>query len=206
MPLFGAHMSIAGGYYKAVEAAARLKMDCLQIFTKNNNQWKAKDLSDVDIARFREAVERTGVTMLCAHDSYLINLASQKDDLWQKSLDAFVIELQRAEALGLAGLVMHPGSFTESNEQAGLDRIVEALVRALEQTDKFAVEIWIETTAGQGTSLGYKFEHLQYLLDSVGERDRLGICVDTCHIFAAGYPIKTPREYRTTMDEFDRLV
>ena len=206
MPLLGAHMSIAGGYYKAVDAAAALKMDCVQIFTKNNNQWRAKPLSNDDVARFRDALERTGIQKPCAHDSYLINLASPKDDLWQKSLDAFVIELQRAEALGLAGVVMHPGSYVESTEEQGLNRIVRAIDLALEQTGGFQTEIWLETTAGQGTNLGWKFEHLQFLISEVAENHRLGVCVDTCHIFAAGYPIQTLAEYQTTMKTFDDTI
>jgi len=206
MPLLGAHMSIAGGYYKAVEAAAALGMDCVQIFTKNNNQWKAKPLADDEIARFREALDKTGLRMPCAHDSYLINLASPDDALWRKSLDAFVVELQRAEALGLAGVVMHPGSFVESSEQEGLDRIVRGLRQALDSTRGASVEIWIETTAGQGSSLGHRFEHIQYLIEHAGDGARLGVCVDSCHIFAAGYPIASESDYRATFDEFDRTI
>jgi len=206
MPLLGAHMSIAGGYYKAVEAAASFKMDCVQIFTKNNNQWKAKPLTDDDVQQFNNALERTGIQAPCAHDSYLINLASPKDELWKKSLDAFVIELERAEALGLRGVVMHPGSYTDSNEQAGLNRIVDALGEAIEITQGFSTEIWLETTAGQGTNLGHRFEHLSYIIEHVPDAKRLGVCVDTCHIFAAGYAIQTAKEYQATMKEFDRTI
>src|SRR6185436_19762746 len=117
MPLLGSHLSIAGGYYKAVEAAAALGMQTVQLFTKNNNQWAAKILSANEVKAFREAIERTGIQQPVAHDSYLINLASPNDPLWNKSLDAFIIELQRAEALGLIGVVMHPGSYVESDEQ-----------------------------------------------------------------------------------------
>jgi deoxyribonuclease-4 len=131
MPLLGSHLSIAGGYYKAVEAAAELGMDCVQIFTKNNNQWKGKPLSDEDVGLFREAIERTGIRMPCAHDSYLINLASPDLALWHKSLEAFVIELQRAEALGLVGVVMHPGSCVGASDEEGIARVVAALDQAL---------------------------------------------------------------------------
>src|SRR5262245_58711189 len=127
MPLLGAHMSIAGGYHKAVEAAAALQMDCVQIFTKNNNQWRAKPITDDDVRLFREAIERTGIRKPCAHTSYLINMGSPADELWEKSVEAFIGELRRAEALGLEGLVVHPGSYVDSTEQAGLDRIVRAL-------------------------------------------------------------------------------
>ena len=119
MPLLGSHLSIAGGYYKAVEAAAALQMDCVQIFTKNNNQWKGKALTAEDVALFRDAIERTGIRMPCGHDSYLINLASPTESLWQQSLEAFVIEIERADALGLAGLVIHPGSRVDRHEHIG---------------------------------------------------------------------------------------
>src|ERR1700722_14443756 len=135
MPLLGAHQSIAGGYYKAVETAAELGMDCVQIFTKNNNQWKGKPLTDVDINLVREAVGRTGIRMPCANDRYLINLASPDEALWTRSLNAFVVELERAEALGLAGVVMHPGSCVGASEEDSIVRVVNGLAKAIDQTD-----------------------------------------------------------------------
>jgi deoxyribonuclease IV len=206
MALLGAHQSIAGGYYKAVETAAELRMDCVQIFTKNNNQWKGKPLTDEDISLFREAIVRTGIRMPCAHDSYLINLASSDESLWNKSLDAFVIELERAEALGLVGVVMHPGSCVGASAEAGIARIVTALERALKKTKGFSVEIWLESTAGQGSSLGHRFEHLRAILDGLKMHPRVGVCVDSCHLFAAGYPLSLPSEYASTMSEFDKVV
>jgi deoxyribonuclease IV len=206
MPLLGSHLSIAGGYYKAVEAAAELRMDCVQIFTKNNNQWKGKPLSDDDISRFRDAVARTGIRMPCAHDSYLINLASPDESLWTKSLDAFVIELERAEALGLAGVVMHPGSCVGTCEEEGIARVVTALDTAIKKTEGLSVEIWLETTAGQGSSLGHRFEHLRVILDGLGMSRRVGVCIDSCHLFAAGYPLSKPADYATTMRQFDQIV
>ncbi|MCA9055732.1 MAG: deoxyribonuclease IV, partial [Planctomycetaceae bacterium] len=206
MPLFGSHLSIAGGYYKAADAAGALGMDTVQIFTKNNNQWRAKPLSDEDVRQFQDAVARHGLRIPCSHDSYLINLGSPDDSLWNKSLDAFVIELERAEALGLAGVVMHPGSFVDSTEAEGLDRVVEGLNESLRRTPGQRVQIWVETTAGQGTNLGHRFEHLRHLLDRVDPADRMGVCVDTCHIFAAGYPLQTPDEYAATFQEFDDVV
>ena len=206
MPLFGSHLSIAGGYYKAVEAAAELGLDAVQIFTKNNNQWAAKPLGDEDVKLFREAIERTGIRQPVAHDSYLINLASPDDVLWQKSIDAFVIELQRAESLGLMGVVMHPGSYVSSDEQSGLERIVKALDLAHRATAKFKVLTLLETTAGQGTNLGAKFEHLAWIIEHIKHPDRVGVCVDSCHIFAAGYPLGTDDEYAATMKQFDELV
>jgi deoxyribonuclease-4 len=206
MPLLGSHLSIAGGYYKAVEAAAELKMDCVQIFTKNNNQWKGKPLAPEDVAQFRDAIERTGIRMPCGHDSYLINLASPVESLWKQSLDAFVIEIERADALGLVGLVIHPGSCVDSTEEQGLRRIILAINEAFARTKQAKVEIWLETTAGQGSSLGHRFEHLRAILDGVKERQRLGVCIDSCHIFAAGYPISTPADYAATFAQFDAIV
>lgn len=199
MPLFGSHLSIAGGYYKAVRQAAELGLETVQIFTKNNNQWQGKPLTATDLKMFRDALAETGIQLPCAHDSYLINLASPQPALWEKSLAAFVDELQRAEQLGLAGVVMHPGSYVDSSVEEGLQRIVAGLDAALERTAGDQVEIWLETTAGQGTNLGHRFEHLAYLLNEVQDATRLGLCVDTCHIFAAGYPLETAAEYEATM-------
>lgn len=232
MPLLGAHMSIAGGLHKAVEAAAALGMETVQIFThspsqwavkpvspegkgslrdgksltKNNNQWRAKPLSDEEIRLFRAAIDEHQILFPCAHDSYLINLASPDDELWKKSLDAFVVELERAEALGLAGVVMHPGSYVDSSEEAGLARIVKAFDEIHRRTAGFRVGTWLEVTAGQGTNLGYKFEHLAAIIQSASQPERFGVCLDTCHLFAAGYGLKTKREYDGTMQALDDLV
>ena len=197
---------MAGGYYKAVDAAAKLGMDTVQLFTKNNNQWKGKPLSDEDVRLFRDAIEKTGIRRPCAHNSYLINLASPDDVLWLKSTEALVDELQRAEALGLVGVVMHPGSFVSSSEEAGLTRIAAALDEVHKQTRGFHCELWLETTAGQGTNLGHRFEQIATLLQTVRDTDRLGVCVDSCHIFAAGYPLQAPEEYAATMAEFERTI
>jgi deoxyribonuclease IV len=206
MPLLGSHLSIAGGYYKAVEAAAALKMDCVQIFTKNNNQWRGKPLSPEDISLFRDAIERTGIRMPCGHDSYLINLASPVESLWKQSLEAFVVEIERAEALGLVGLVIHPGSRVDSSEEEGLRRIIRAIHEALDRTPRAAVQIWLESTAGQGSSLGHRFEHLRAILDGVKVPRRLGVCLDSCHVFAAGYPLSSPADYQATLAQFDAIV
>ncbi len=206
MPLLGAHMSIAGGYYKAIEAAAQLEMDCVQIFTKNSNQWRAKPLTEDDVRRFRDALEQTGVQMPCAHDSYLINLASPDDVLWRKSLEAIIVELQRANSFRLFGVVVHPGSYVDSGEEQGLNRIVKAIDVVHRRTDGIETKVLLETTAGQGTSLGCRFEHLAYIINNVVESDRLGVCIDSCHLFAAGYPLGSSDDYAATMAEFDRIV
>ncbi len=206
MPPLGAHMSIAGGYYKAVDLAHEAGCDCVQIFSKNNNQWRAKPLSDDDAARFQEALARTGVGHPLVHDSYLINMASPDDALWQKSAEAFELELVRADKLGIPYVVAHPGSYTVSSEQEGLDRIVAALDRVHQQTAGIGAQVLLENTAGQGSNLGWRFEHLAYLIAKVAEPHRVGVCIDTCHTLAAGYPLATREEYESTIVELDRVI
>jgi deoxyribonuclease IV len=204
--LLGAHMSIAGGCHNAVTAAAELGMTTVQLFTKNNNQWAGKLLSDADVREFAKVLADTGITAPVAHDSYLINLASPDDVLWEKSIAAFRDELERAERLGLIGVVMHPGSFVSSTEEAGLERIVTALDRIHRETEGLRTLTLLEATAGQGTNLGHRFEHLAWILDQASTSARMGVCVDTCHIFAAGYPLGTAEEYAATWSQFDRLI
>ncbi len=206
MPLLGAHMSIAGGYYKAVEAAVALGMETVQIFTKNNNQWQGKPLTTDDVRLFRDALDRSGLQHPCAHNSYLINVGSSDEALWQRSVDALVDEVQRAERLGLDGVVMHPGAAVGSTPEEALARIAQGIDETHKQTPGVRTQLWLEATAGQGSCLGCQFEHLAWILDHVHEPERLGVCVDTCHIFAAGYPIGTKTEFDATFRQFDRLV
>lgn len=201
MPLLGSHLSIAGGYYRAAEAAAALGMETVQIFTKNNNQWSGKPMTDDDVTRFRDAVAAASLRIPCSHTSYLINLAAPDDTLWEKSIAAMIDELQRAERLGLNGVVVHPGAFTTSTEEAGIARIVAGIDRVHDATAGIAAEIWLETTAGQGSALGWKFEQLASMIAGVKSPDRLGVCVDTCHLFAAGYELRTEAGYRDTMKQ-----
>ncbi len=156
--------------------------------------------------QFRETLEKTGIRAPCAHAAYLINLASPDNALWQRSLDAFVIELQRADALGLFGLVVHPGSAVGISEEEGLERVVEALDEAHRRTAGIRTLTLLENTAGQGSNLGHRFEHLAWILEHAADGDRLGVCIDTCHLFAAGYPLGTRKEYRATFAQFDRLI
>jgi deoxyribonuclease-4 len=206
MVILGAHQSIAGGYYKAVEHAQAVGCDCVQLFSKNNNQWRAKPITADEAAQFQAALASSGVAHPLVHDSYLINLASPDGDLWRKSLDAMVQELFRAETLGVPYVVFHPGAYTSGSEAGGLDRIVEALDEILRQTSSTQVGGLLETTAGQGTAIGWRFEHLAEILHRAQNPDRLGVCFDTCHVFAAGYPLATCRDYRATMRKFDRIV
>lgn len=203
---FGAHMSIAGGHDRAARAAAALGMATVQVFTKSNNQWKAKPLTDDQALAFRSAMTKAGLTDPVAHNSYLINLASPDDELWNKSIEAMVIELERAEALGIPTLVSHPGAHVGSGEDAGIARIALGLDEIHRRLPGIAAQVALETTAGQGSCLGHRFEHLRGILDRVRETDRLGICVDSCHIFAAGYRLGTLDEYNKTIEELDRIV
>ena len=206
MAILGAHQSIAGGLYRAVERAHERGCDCLQIFTKNTNQWRARPITPEDARQFRQSLAKFGIRCPLAHDSYLVNLASPETDLWRKSIDAMIVELLRAESLGIPWVVTHPGAYTSGSETEGLRRIVLALDEVLAQTRGTAVGCLLETTAGQGTSLGWRFEHLATILAAVKDPDRLGVCFDTCHVLAAGYGLSTPAKYRATMKLFDQVV
>lgn len=199
-------MSIAGGYHKAVEIALRAGCDCVQLFTKNNNQWRAKPISAAEAETFRSALADSGVRHPISHDSYLINLASPDDALWRRSIEAFTIELQRAELLGIPYVVMHPGAYVTSSEAEGLARIIAALDEIHADAPGLAVCTLLETTAGQGSNLGWRFEHLAEIKRGLRAPERVGVCVDTCHLFAAGYPLATAAEYESTMQAFDAII
>jgi deoxyribonuclease-4 len=206
MAILGSHMSIAGGYYKAVERGRDCGCDCIQLFTKNNNQWRAKPILDEEAARFQETLQELNITHPLSHSSYLINLASPDQSLRKKSIDAFVVELWRAEQLGIPYAVLHPGSYTTSSEQAGLTNIIQSLDEVHRQTRGIASRCLLENTAGQGTNLGWRFEQLATLLDGVKDPERLGVCFDTCHAFAAGYALAPEKEFKATMRQFDLTV
>jgi deoxyribonuclease IV len=206
MPLFGAHMSVAGGLHHAVDAAVQHGCGTLQIFSKNANQWIGKPLQADDIAVFRKAVTKARLKFVTAHDSYLINLAAPDDVLYEKSIAAFADEVQRAEALGLSYLVTHPGAHTGSGVEAGIDRVVAALDEVHQRCPGFRVKVLLEITAGQGSCLGARFEEIAAMLDRVKDRKRLGICLDTCHAFAAGYEIHTQPGYTAMFEEFDERI
>jgi len=206
MPLFGAHMSIAGGYYRALEIAHKYDCEALQVFTKNSNQWSAKELTEADIGLFQDTLGRTRVRALLAHDSYLINLASPDKTLFRRSVEAFVVEVQRAERLGLHYLVTHPGAHVGCGEEAGLARVTTALNEVHRRCPGYRVQILLETTAGQGSCLGHRFEHLASILEQVAESERVGVCFDTCHVFAAGYSLAPEPAYRATLRQFDKII
>ncbi len=199
-------MSMAGGHDRAVRAAHSVGFSTVQVFTKSNNQWRAAPLTDAHISAFRLALAETGVVEPVAHASYLINLGSPDDALWEKSIASLATEVERGEALGIGDLVIHPGAHVGSGEEAGLARIARGLDEVHRRTKGVALKIDLETTAGQGTCLGHRFEHLGRLFELVGEPERLGVCVDTCHIFAAGYPLGTSSEYHDTFGVLERII
>jgi deoxyribonuclease-4 len=206
MPLFGAHMSIAGGCHQALLTAQSYRCDTVQLFTKNSNQWNGKELTPDDIRTFRQTLRRTRLRLPMAHDSYLINLASPDEVLYRRSIEAFALEMQRAECLGFRYLVTHPGAHTGSGEDAGLTRVATALDEIHRRCAGFRVQVLLETTAGQGSSLGHRFEHLAGILSRLAEPERVGICFDTCHVFAAGYALAPESEYRATLRAFDQVI
>lgn len=205
----GAHISTAGGVHMAFQRARDVGCETMLVFTKSNRQWKAKPLTEEDIQAYqKEAEAYQDVAPVAVHASYLINIASPDEALWEKSYQALKVEVERCGALGIPLITFHPGSFVTSDEQSGLDNISRGVRRLLAETAGSAPEttVCLETMAGQGTNLGHRFEHLAYLLDQAGPNERLGICLDTCHVFAAGYDIRSPEAYAATMDEFDRVV
>jgi deoxyribonuclease-4 len=199
-------MSIAGGVDNSFDRGQKVGCDSIQIFTKSSNQWRARPLSEKEIARYHEEQARTGIAPVIAHSSYLLNLATPDDELWQKSLDALLVEMERCELLHIPNLVIHPGAHTGSGEEAGLNRIVVALDRACVERPEDRVKITLEVTAGQGTVLCYRFEQIAWILEQVRQPERFAVCFDTSHGLAAGYEIRTPEGYAGTFEQFERLV
>ena len=204
--LFGAHESIAGGIFNAIERGKKATCDTIQMFNKSNNQWRARKLDPNEIDKFFEAIETTGVTVALSHTSYLINIASPDDALGEKSRLSLLEEMERCNLLKIPNLVMHPGSHVGSGQETGMARIVENINRMFDELDDNQVTLLLETTAGQGSNLGYRFEQLAQMIDGVENKDHMGVCLDTCHIFAAGYPLTDPREYKETIKQFDDVV
>jgi len=202
----GAHMSIAGGLDKALTRGLQLGCETIQIFTRNRNQWRAKPLAEGEVGRFREAQGATAIRPILAHASYLINLASPDREIYEKSLVALQDELERAALLGIPYLVTHPGSHKGNGESRGLARITTALDLILTGAEASWPLILLETTAGQGSSLGYRFEHLAKIRDGSQFPERLGFCFDTAHVFAAGYDIRGLVSYGKTLKRFIDLT
>jgi len=204
--LFGAHESIAGGVFNAVILGQKAGCDTIQMFNKSSNQWRAKKLESKEIDEFFRQIELTGVTVSVSHTSYLINIASPDKALNQKSCDALKEELERCGVLKIPNLVMHPGSHVGSGEETGLNLIAANISRLFDELPDGKVCLLLETTAGQGSNLGYTFEQLAYMIERIEDKKRIGVCLDTCHIFAAGYPVIDPKDYKKTIKQFDAII
>lgn len=205
-PLIGAHMSIAGGLYTAFERADKVNCTAIQIFTKNSNQWKDPVVSFDDVAKYREAKNKSKVRTVVSHDSYLINLCGASDALLHGSRRSFVQEIKRCEVLEIEYLIFHPGAYTTMDRIEAVRTVADSLNLAHSETKNSRVVTLIETTAGQGTTLGSTFEEIAELISLVEDKKRVGVCIDTCHIFAAGYDIRTKETYDISMSEFDRTI
>jgi deoxyribonuclease-4 len=207
MKYIGAHVSASGGVQNAPLNAMKIGANAFALFTKNQRQWSAKPLEKENIEAFKQNLEYAGILPkhVLPHDSYLINLGHPDLEKRQKSYEAFLDEVRRCEELGLELLNFHPGShLKEISEEKCMDMIAENLNRILDQTQN--VTMVIENTAGQGTNLGYRWEHLAYIIEKIEDKARMGVCLDTCHLFSAGYDIRTPETYAKTMEEFARIV
>ncbi len=202
----GAHMSVAGGVDLAIGRAVAFGMDSCQIFTKNANQWAAKPLDPKVVERFLEGQKTQGVTNFVAHDSYLVNIGTQDDVLWEKSRLALQVELDRRDQLNVPHLVSHPGAHVGSGVDAGIARVAEAINRIMDDSPDGKSMLLLETTAGQGTTLGRSFEEIAGIMDKVENKARVGVCLDTCHIFVAGYDLRDSDSYEKTIADFDRII
>ncbi len=204
--LLGAHMSIAGGLFTAFERAERVGCTAIQIFTKNSNQWKDPVISSNDIAKYRDAEDKSKVQIVLSHDSYLINLCGATDRLLESSRKAFAEEIKRCAALEIKYVIFHPGAHTTMDRKEAIKLVSDSLNYSHESTAECGVITLIETTAGQGTTVGSSFKEIADIISGVKDRNRIGVCIDTCHIFAAGYDIRTIDAYEKTMSEFDRMI
>jgi deoxyribonuclease-4 len=206
--ILGAHVSIAGGIQNAVVNAENIGCETFQIFTKNQSQWKEKIFSPSEINSFKKQLNssKQDKDQLACHNSYLVNLCSPDSEMLNKSRQSFVNEVNRCDALDISFLVFHPGSHLGKGEEWGLKRISESLVWIIESSPESKVKLLLETTAGQGTNLGYTIAHLRKIMELVNTPERLGICVDTCHMFAAGYDIREKRGYDETMDLIENEI
>lgn len=205
-PLLGAHMSIAGGPSKSIDRALSVGCTAMQIFVKNNMQWFANPLSEKEVHEFLDHPRRGELGSVFGHTGYMINLGAINPEFHEKSLRALREELIRADQLQLPFLVLHPGAHMGEGEEAGLTKIVASLDTVFQSLPEGKCRVALETTAGQGTTLGYQFEHLAWLLEHSAYPERLCVCLDTAHVFAAGYDISTSEGVRKTFEEFDRII
>ena len=200
----GAHMSAAGGVHNALLIAKSANCQCVQLFSANQRQWHAKPLTTEQIDLFKETAHTTALSPLVVHASYLINLAAINKMTLTQGLRALKQEFQRCHQLGIDYLVLHPGAHMEKGEKAGLKKIVTSLNQVLQED--WSCQLLLETTAGQGTSLGHRFDQLATIIENIERPDQVGVCLDTCHVFAAGYDLRTPSTYRDTIKQFDKTI
>jgi deoxyribonuclease-4 len=204
--LLGAHVSVAGGVDTAFNRAVELECTAFQIFTKSNRQWQAKELALDEIERYHLQQGQTAITPVVCHASYLLNLGAPDDTIWQKSMEALIVELERCELLKIPYLVVHPGSPLKSGAEAGLARVIQALDLTHKRLPDHQVKIALEITAGQGASLGSTFEEIAAMINGCQQPERLAVCFDTCHALAAGYEFLTPESYRAFIQNFDQVI
>ncbi len=202
----GAHCSISGGVHRALLEGHKIGATTIQIFTTNQKQWKGRPIPEAEIERWEETLAETGIKHVMSHDSYLINLGSPKPELLEKSQKAFDEEIKRCHALKLSYLNFHPGAATGSSEEECLDQIVKSLHKTEELIAEGPTRLLIESTAGQGTSVGHQFEHLAYIINHVHKKIPIGVCIDTCHAFSAGYDLRTKEAWDETLKKFDEIV
>jgi len=199
-------MSVAGGFSRAIERGEQVGCQTIQIFTKSNNQWAAPPITEEQKQLFRQAASSSGVSPVFSHCAYLINAGSPDSQIYKKSKQGLLVEMERATALGLAFLVLHPGAQMDSGETRCLKQIADTVAWVIKKTPRSPVKLLYENSAGQGTMVGHSFKQLKTLLKLTGEPKRTGICLDTCHLFAAGYDLRTKAAYQRTMAELDRVV
>ncbi|HZW38350.1 MAG TPA: deoxyribonuclease IV [Ignavibacteriaceae bacterium] len=204
--LIGAHTSIRGGVSQAVDLANSLGFTAMQIFTKNNNRWAASPLMESEIEAFKTKLKSSTIKFVQAHDSYLINLCATDEQLQLKSLTAFIDEIDRCQQLDIPYLNFHPGSHCGLGEEVGIKEIANAINIAHEKTPDAKVSSMLELTAGQGSAVGYKFEHIRDIIDLIEDKDRISVCIDTCHIFAAGYDLRSKEAFDKTIKHFDEVI
>ena len=204
--LIGAHMPTSGGMYKSLVAGKAIGCSAVQLFTGSPRQWAHPPMKEEEVEKFLKAKEDTGIPFTVAHDSYLINLAAPSEEVMTKSHAAFRGELDRANILGIPWVVTHMGAHLNEGEDEAIQRLIESLRKILDDTDGYTAGVALETTAGQGTGLGWRFEQIGKVLEGVGENPRIGVCLDTCHIFVAGYDIRTLETYEETIQAFDRNI
>lgn len=204
--IVGCHVSIAGGFDKAIEQGMQIGCTAVQIFTKSNRQWASKQINQLDVQKFIAAQKSSNIKIVIAHASYLINLGSDNQEVVKKSINALVDEIKRCNQLGIPYLVLHPGTAPKNSIDTVLIQTGQYINQALQATQNCTTTVAIETMAGQGNSIGSTFEQLKIMIDQINNKQRIGICFDTCHAFAAGYDFTTPQGYKKTFEHFDAII